>query len=269
MRKAVAYLNKQGGSKKYLILSIISFILFLIVWELVTDGFRLVKPYALPSPITILGTFIRKLYNPSPDGSILFVHIFASLQVTVAGFVLGAVIGIPLGICMAWYKKVDLLVGPLFDLVRPIPPIGWVPIMMLMMGIGLQAKAAVIFVAAIIPCIINAYSGIKQTNPVHLWVGRTFGASNFQMLTQIAIPTALPMIFTGLKVSLGVAWMTLVAAERVAATKGLGYMLQIARSIGRADIIVMGMLVIAGVGAILSALLQILENKFVKGYKVK
>lgn len=261
--------KKKRPSRKYLILSILSFLTFLVVWELITDGFRLVKPYALPSPVRVFETFIRKLYSASPDGSTLLVHVLASLEVTVTGFVMGAVIGVPLGICMAWYKKVDLLVGPLFDLVRPIPPIGWVPIMMLMMGIGLKAKAAVIFIAAIIPCIINAYSGIKQTNPVHLWVGRTFGASNFQMLTQVAIPTALPMIFTGLKVSLGVAWMTLVAAELVAATKGLGYMLQIARSIGRADIIVMGMLVIAGVGAMLSYLLQLLENRFVKGYKVK
>ena len=95
-------------------------------------------------------------------------------------------------------------------------------------------------------------------------MGKTFGLTKFEILRKIAIPTALPMIFTGLRVSLGVAWMTLVAAELVAATKGLGYMLQIARTIGRPDIIVMGMLVIAGVGAILTGTLEFLEKKFVR-----
>ncbi len=163
-----------------------------------------------------------------------------------------------------WYKPVDLFVKPLFDLVRPIPPIGWVPIMMLILGIGLRAKAMVIFVSAVIPCIINSYSGIKQTSETHINVAKTFGASNVDILRTVAIPTAMPMIFTGLRVSLGVAWMTLVAAELIAATKGLGYMLQIARTIGRADIIVVGMLVIAAVGALLTGILEFLEKKFVR-----
>lgn len=256
--------HKRGSRIKYTVISALSFLAFLAIWQLITAVLHLVPPYALPSPLTVLRTFVTKLTSTAPDGSTLLVHIAASLQVTLVGFLMGAVIGIPLGICMAWFKRFDLLFGPIFDLVRPIPPIGWVPIMMLLMGIGLQAKAAVIFIAAIIPCTINAYSGIKQTSPVHLWVGRTFGATNLQMLLRIAIPTALPMIFTGLRVSLGVAWMTLVAAELVAATKGLGYMLQIARSIGRADIIVMGMLVIAGVGALLTFLLAVLEKWLVK-----
>lgn len=194
----------------------------------------------------------------------LFIHIAASLQVALSGYALGALIGIPLGILMAWFKPVDLFVKPIFDLIRPIPPIGWVPIMMLTLGIGLKAKAMVIFVSAIIPCIINAYSGIKQTSGIHINVAKTFGATNLEILHTIAIPTALPMIFTGLRVSLGVSWMTLVAAELVAATKGLGYMLQIARTIGRPDIIVVGMLVIAGVGAILTGGLEYLEKKFVR-----
>ena len=137
----------------------------------------------------------------------------------------------------------------------------------LALGIGFWAKVAVIFVGALIPCVINSYTGIKQTNQVHLWVGNTFGATRTQMLFRIAIPTALPVIFTGLKTALGIAWMTLVAAELLASTSGLGYMIQVARTIGRADIIVMGMLVIGVVGLILSGILDFLENKFVKGRK--
>ncbi|MET3741410.1 ABC transporter permease [Clostridium sp. AF19-22AC] len=251
-------------NKKYMVISAISMICFFVLWELVTDVFHLFPVYSMPSPIKTFQAFFIKLVNPSPDGSVLLVHVAASLQVALTGYVLGAIVGIPLGILMAWYKPVDLFVKPIFDLIRPIPPIGWVPIMILLLGIDLKSKAMVIFVSAVIPCIINSYSGIKQTSEVHINVGKTFGLTKFEILRKIAIPTALPMIFTGLRVSLGVAWMTLVAAELVAATKGLGYMLQIARTIGRPDIIVMGMLVIAGVGAILTGTLEFLEKKFVR-----
>lgn len=256
--------EKNRSARKYRILSICSLVGFLIVWQLVTDVFQVFPDYSMPSPLQTLKSFITKIYSTSPDGSILIVHIAASLQVALTGYLLGALVGIPLGICMAWYKPVDLFVKPIFDLIRPIPPIGWVPIMMLTLGIGLKAKAMVIFVSAIIPCIINAYSGIRQTSTIHINVAKTFGATNLEVLRTVAIPTALPMIFTGLRVSLGVSWMTLVAAELVAATKGLGYMLQIARTIGRPDIIVVGMLVIAGVGAILTGGLEYLEKKFVR-----
>lgn len=250
--------------ENYKLISALSLALFILVWILVTDVLHVFPEYALPSPILAVKTFFFKLVQKSPDGSTLLVHVAASLQVALSGYLLGALIGIPLGILMGWYKPVDMFVKPIFDLVRPIPPIGWVPIMLLTLGIGLKAKAMVIFVSAVIPCIINAYSGIKQTSLVHINVAKTFGASDIEILRTVAIPTAMPMIFTGLRVSLGVAWMTLVAAELIAATKGLGYMLQIARTIGRPDIIVVGMLVIAGVGAVLTGVLEWLEKKFIR-----
>lgn len=250
---------------KYMLISAASLLAFFLVWELVTDVFHLMPAYTLPSPIKVIEVFFKKLYTKSPDGSTLLVHTFASLKVSMAAFVAAAVVGVPLGILMAWYKPVDLLVKPVFDLIRPIPPIGWIPIMILLLGIGFWAKVSVIFVGALIPCVINSYTGIKQVSSVHLWVGQTFGASRLQLLFMVAIPTALPVIFTGLKISLGISWMTLVAAELLASTSGLGYMIQVARTIGRADIIVMGMLVIGVIGLLLSNLLDYLENKFVKG----
>lgn len=250
---------------KYKLISICSLVVFFLVWELITDVLHLMPKYVLPSPLKIIEVFIKKLSSKSPDGSTLLVHAMSSLQISMVAFISAAVIGIPVGILMAWYKSIDRIVKPIFDMLRPIPPIGWIPIMILFLGIGLWAKVAVIFVGAFIPCVINSYTGIKQANPVHLWVGRTFGATRRQLLFTIAIPTAMPVIFTGLKVSLGISWMTLVAAELLASTKGLGYMIQVSRTIGRSDIIVMGMLVIGIVGLGLSALLDLIENKFVKG----
>lgn len=250
---------------KLRIISIISIILFILAWQLVTDVFHLVKPYSLPSPAKVLSSFLKKITSKSPDGSTLLQHIWASLQVALLGFVAGSVIGIPLGIMMAWYKPVDRIVRPVFDLIRPIPPVGLIPIMVLIFGIGLEAKVAVIFFSSFIPCVINAYSGIKETRDIHKWVARTFGATNRQMLFTIAIPSAMPMIFTGFRVALGAAWMSLVAAELLAATRGVGYMIHVSRTIGRADLIVVGMLVIGIIGSMLSAIFEFLEKKFVRG----
>jgi len=252
-------------SIKFKLISIVSFLTFIVIWQISTDVLHLLPPYSLPSPIKVFKTFFLKINSTSPDGSVLLTHILASLQVALLGFLSGSLLGTPLGILMAWNKKIDMMVKPVFDLVRTIPPIGWIPIMILLLGIGIQAKVAVIFVSAFVPCVINSYTGIKQTSHIHMWVGLTFGATNRQLLKDIAIPTALPFIFTGLRVSLSISWMSLVAAELLAATKGLGYMIQIARTIGRADIIVLGMLMIGGIGAILSTILEYIENRFVKG----
>ena len=166
---------------------------------------------------------------------------------------------------MAWFRRVDMFVTPLFDLIRPVPTIAWIPLMILWFGIGLGAKAAIIFVSAFVPCVINAYAGIKQTKPVHLWVSQTFGASRREMLFTVAIPTALPLIFTGLRISLGTAWMTLCAAEMLASNRGLGYMIQLNRTLARADLIVVAMLTIGVIGTVFTVGLDTLEKKFVKG----
>ena len=166
---------------------------------------------------------------------------------------------------MAWNKWVDRFVRPLFDLIRPIPGLAWIPMFILLFGIGITSKALVIFLGALIACVVNSYTGIQQTQELHLWVGDVFGASNAQKLFKIAIPTALPMIFTGLRVALGTSWTALVAAELLASTQGLGYMIQQARAISRPDIIIVGMLAIGAVGAVLDALLHLVEIKVAKG----
>ena len=250
------------------LISAISIASVLLFWYLITDGLHLFSSYLFPSPVAVFKAFVNKLTVTVPDGGTLFTHLVASLQVALYGYFLGIVIGVPLGILMAWHRKVDLIVKPIFDLIRPIPPVGWIPLMILWVGIGQSAKAMVIFGSAVAPCIVNGYTGIKQTSQVHLWVAQTFGATRRQMLFDVAIPSALPMIFSGLKVSLGASWMALVAAEMLASTKGLGYMIQMNRMVGRADNIIVGMLMIGVVGAILSAILGLVEDRFVKGRHV-
>lgn len=253
---------------KYHIISVCSIVTVLLIWWLCTDVLKLLSPKTLPSPVKVFFTFIDKLTNKNPDGATLIEHAMSSLKIALSGYAMAIIIGIPLGILMSWYDSVDLFVRPLFDLLKPIPGVAWVPLMIILLGIGLLSKATVIFISAIVPCLLNSYSGIKQTKDVHLWVARTFGATDRQMLFKIGIPTALPFIMTGLRVALGQAWVTIVAAELLASTKGLGFMIQQSRGLYRPDIIIVGMLTIGIAGAFLTYILSLVERKVVKGSRI-
>lgn len=242
-------------------ISILSFALFLIVWELICR-YEVIGPYQLVPPSEVVALFFDKLTNPNPDGAVLFEHAVASLGLTFSGFIIAVIIGVPLGLFMGWYPAVNISARPLFDAIRPIPPIAWIPLAILWLGIGTLAKAFIIFLAAFVPCVINSYTGIRLTNPVLIRVAQIYGASNWETFVKIGIPSAIPMIFTGMKLSLNAAWTTLVAAELLAASQGLGYMIQLGRRLARPDIIIVGMLTIGFLGALLSWILTLIESRF-------
>lgn len=242
-------------------ISIVSLILFLAAWELICR-LELVGIYQLVPPSQIIDVFFTKLTDVNPDGALLQQHAWASLSLALVGFVAAIVIGVPLGLFMGWYPGVNLLVRPLFDAIRPIPPIAWIPIAILWLGIGIYAKSFIIFLAAFVPCVINSYTGIRLANPVLVRVARIYGASNWETFLKIGVPSAIPMIFTGMKLSLNAAWTTLVAAELLAASQGLGYMIQLGRRLARPDIIIVGMLTIGLLGALLSWILSRIESRF-------
>ena len=256
---------KNRFLNRYTLISVVSVTLFFVIWWFLTAGLKILPTYIMPDPLRVFNSLIRKFYIRTPDGGTIITHTLASLEVAGLGFFSGSITGIPLGVCMAWYKNVDRIARPIFDFLRPIPPIAWIPVMILWFGIGLSAKAAVIFMAAFIPNVINSYTGIRQTSQVHIWVGRTFGATDFELLTRVAIPSALPNIFTGLRLSLGTSWVSLVSAEMLASTRGLGYMIQIGRQFSRIDLVIVGMIVIGFLGGTLAYLLEAVQRYFVKG----
>lgn len=258
------YIQKtKRENVKYALLSILGIFIFLLIWQLAVE-FGLVNETRLPKPTTILQTLGYKIYNQAPDGNTLGINILASLQVALTGFITAMVIGIPLGLFMGWWEYADRFIRPIFELVRPVPPIAWIPLVVVWMGIGLQAKAMIIFFTAFVPCVINSYTGIKLTNKTLINVSRTFGASNIEIFWKIGIPSALPMVFAGIRVALGNSWSTLVAAEMLAASAGLGYMIQIGRTIARPDIVIAGMVTIGAIGAVLSGILSYVEKHALK-----
>lgn len=254
---------KKNGFKELIssnMLSFFSLVAFFLIWEAVCR-FEIVSPYVLVPPSKIVSLFIFKLSNINPDGATLIQHTITSLILALTGFSCAVVVGVPLGLLMGWYKPFDNMVRPLFDLIRPIPPIAWIPLSISWLGIGFQAKAFIIFLAAFVPCVINSYTGIKLTDPVLIRVTKIYGASNWQTFLKIGVPSAIPMTFTGLKLSLNSSWTTLVAAELLAASQGLGFLIQMGRSLVRPDLIIVGMLTIGLTGALMSAILTKIESK--------
>ena len=249
----------------YIFISFISVIAVLFVWQLCTKWLGLIGENVFPSPEKIVKSLIFKCTNAAPDGSTLLAHVMSSVKVALLGYLLGAIIGIPLGIFMAWCRKVELFVRPLFDLLRPMPPIAWIPIMIIFLGISTSARAAIIFMSSFVPCVLNSYTGIKEVKPVYIWTAQTFGAKSMRVLTKVAIPSSLPNIFTGLTVALSCSWSALVAAEMLASNRGLGYMIQVNRMYARPDLILGGMLMIGIIGALLSFVLNFMRKLLVKG----
>ncbi len=262
--KLVQKLRKKSKYER-LMLSIIGVVSFFLIWQIgVMSG--IISSRFLSTPFEILNLFFTKLTDPNPDGAVLTVNILSSLQVALVGFVLAIVIGIPMGLVMGWYRGADSFVRPIFEIIRPIPPVSWIPLTIVWLGIGLGAKAFIVFFAAFVPCLINSYTGIKQTSPVLINMAKTCGASNFTIFWKIGIPSAMTMTFAGVRVALGNAWATLVAAEMLAAASGLGYMILMGRQFARPDLIILGIVVIGAIGTLFTSVLGMLENK-VLGWK--
>lgn len=184
-------MDKAKNKKRNLILlSILGLVLFFGTWELLVHV-GVISERNLCAPSTAVQTFLYKLTNTKPDGATLFAHFFSSIKLSLAGFVLAVVIGIPLGLFMGYYKGMDSFFTPLFEVVRPIPPIAWIPIVILTLGIGFKAKVFIIFISAFVPCVVNSYLGIKLTDPTLIDVAQTFGASRWQIFRTICIPSSM------------------------------------------------------------------------------
>ena len=263
----IAFVKDKKRHIRYrdLMLAISSVLLFFLIWEaLVLTG--IVSSKKLCDVLTVMKLFVVKLSDPNPDGAVLLVNIWSSLKIALCGFGLALVIGIPLGWLMGWYRGIDSFVRPVFEILRPIPPVSWIPLTIVWMGIGLKSKAFIVFFAAFVPCLINSYTGIKQTKEVLKNVSKTFGGSYFTTFWKVGIPSSLTMTFAGVKVAIGNAWATLVAAEMLASVNGLGHMILEGRSYGRVDLVILGIVVIGILGVIITTIIGKVENIFL-GWK--
>jgi ABC-type nitrate/sulfonate/bicarbonate transport system permease component len=211
---------------------------FLMLWELAA---RLVwrDAQVLPAPTQALAAAFRHMTAGELAG-----HIGTSLSRIAGGFALGATCGIALGVAAGWYRGLGRLVRPVVDLLRPIPPLAWIPIAIVWFGLGEPSKWFVIFLGAFFPIFTNAYRGMMSIPPVLLRAARTMDVDGVALLFKVALPAALPDIATGLRVGFGLSFGTLVAAELIAADRGMGYLVMQSRQIGELGVAVFGILLI-------------------------
>ena len=247
--------------KYIVVLPILTIAVFLALWEIVVAT-GIVPTTYLPRPSSLINTFVDKISNAQPEGATLGKSILSSLATSFAGFLTAVVIGVPLGLFMGFYEPVDRFIKPVFEMIRPIPPIAFIPLTIVMLGIGFEAKIFIVTFAAFVPCVMNAYTGVKLTNPTLINVLKTCGATNFQIFTKAAIPSSLQMVFAGISLALSTSWVTLVAAEMLASSSGLGYMIQMGRMLARPDLIVLGMLLIGIIGFLIAMGLVKIEKTF-------
>ena len=239
-------------------------VLFLI-WQLLAY-LSIIPHQKIPSPWeTVMGVQSLILVG-LPSGYKLLTHVVESLYRVLYGFSIAILIAVPLGIVMGWSKRLRDLLNPLVEIVRPIPPLAWIPMAIFWFGIGIKSAAFIIFLGAFFPILLSTIGGVLSVDSILIEASRTLGARQRDIYTKILIPGATPSIYTGLRIGMGVAWMTLIAAEftGVKSGYGLGYMIMVARDIQRPDYILAGMIIIGFTGYTLDACLRTLERMMLR-----
>lgn len=229
----------------------------LVLWELFT---RLgwVPALFLPSPVGVL----RELADMTTSGQ-LFVHLLASLERLVAGFAIGAVAGVAAGVLVGFFSLAEAMGQPLIAATFPIPKIALLPLLILWLGIGEASKVTVIALGVFFPMAINTAAGVREADPLLLRAAVSFGAGRWSLIRKVIVPSALPMVFAGLKLGAGTALLLLVAAEMIGAESGIGFLVLQAGNLMETTKLMVGLVVLSLLGVLSHWLLTRLERAVV------
>jgi NitT/TauT family transport system permease protein len=211
----------------------------------------------LPAPLDVL----LGLAELSQKG-VLWSYIGDSLRRVGVGYVLAVLFGVPVGLALGWYPLAAATVNPVIQMLRPISPLAWIPLAIIWFGAGDAAAVFLILLASFFPIVVSSMNGVRNVPPMYLQAGSNFGLSAPELLRRVVLPAALPQVLVGLRISLGVAWLVIVAAEMIAVTSGLGYLIMDSRNAGkRYDLVVAGMLIIGVIGLALDLGIRRLEKR--------
>ncbi len=259
-RKSVSFGDPEAA-KGGLFWSIVSIVVILAVWSAAVAA-ELANPIFLPSPLDVLGQF-KMVATDGFRGSTLWEHLAISLYRLLTGFVLGCLVGIPMGFSMGLSKITRGYFDPIVEFMRPIPPLALIPLSIIWLGIGDASKIFLLFLAALWVMVLAARSGVQSIRLSKIHAAYTLGASKKQVLTKVILPNALPEIFTGMRVAMGVCWGTLVAAELVGADAGIGFMITVAGKYLETALVFVGIIIIGIIGAIIDVGMRKLEAKMI------
>ena len=216
----------------------------------------LTKSVIFPTPWQVVAGTLEL----AKDGT-LWEHIGASLMRVGAGFGLAVAFAIPLGLWMGWVHGAFVTLNPVFQILRPISPIAWIPIAILWFGVGNASPIFLIFIASVFPMIVQTTAGVHTIEKRFLRAAENFGVSRRKLFLQVVFPATLPQIIVGMRIGLGVAWLVVVAAEMIALHSGLGYLIIDSRNAGnRYDLVIAGMIIIGLIGLMLDGIMRLLES---------
>jgi NitT/TauT family transport system permease protein/taurine transport system permease protein len=231
-----------------------------VLWFGLTTWTGVVSAGRFPSPADFRFSLIQIATRGYAGGGLL-THAIHSLLLVVVGFLVAIATGVPLGLWMGWSRRAEAAINPVFLIIRPIPPLAWIPLAILWLGLGDAAKIMVIWFAAFVPSVINSFSGVRTIERPIIEAARMLGTPRWRFVIEVLAPAAAPMIFTGLRLSLQAAWTTLVAAELVGALAGLGFVLNVAQQDIYPGMILVGMLAVGALGFVTTWLLGEVERR--------
>src|SRR6267154_5060196 len=209
-----------------------------------------------PTPWAVITGTFELLENGT-----LWRHIGASLLRVGAGFGLAVCVAVPLGLWMGWVAGAYRTLNPIFQILRPISPIAWIPIAILWFGVGDASPIYLIFISSVFPMIVQTTAGVHTIERRYLRAAENFGVSRYTLFSRVIIPAVLPQIIVGMRIGLGVAWLVVVAAEMIALRTGLGYLIIDSRNAGnRYDLVIGGMVIIGLIGLSLDGAMRLMEG---------
>ena len=231
-------------------------IIIVIIWFLVCDFFQLVPSYMFPGLADVGASFVKLTVSGQ-----LFRDIIDTLYKVLFGMLLASVVGITLGIILGWYTRLERICRLVVSVLRPIPPIAWIPFSIIWFGIGVWPAIFIIFMGCVFPILISTIDGVHRTDSVLIEAAESFGASNSQMLTEVVIPSSLPFIVSGLKVAIAIALMCTISGEMIGSSSGIGYMILTSTNLFDTGSTVVGMLVIGVIGIIFDYIFTKIQEK--------
>ena len=252
------------GSRLYLML--VGFLAFLAFWHFAVDVWRLPRFSQMPGLFSVLKEWLNPdpVYGLSIYTAEYYTHIFASCVRVFVAFALATILGVPLGLFMGWSTKVREYVFPVFEMLRPIPILAWVPLAIIMFT-GLETPVIFLaFLASFFVTTLNTMLGVESIDESYFRAAQCLGANDRQVFTNVVIPGAMPFIFTGLQISIGVCWFSLVAAEMVSGQYGLGYVINNSYTNVRYPTIIIGMVTLGFVGYSTSAMVRVIGNRLMQ-----
>jgi NitT/TauT family transport system permease protein len=242
-----------GGKLTEIVAPTVVILLLIALWWFVVVYF---DSAIFPTP----GQVVAGAYELAQDGT-LWEHITASLFRVGAGFGLAVLVAIPLGLWMGWVRQAFVTLNPIFQILRPISPIAWIPIAILWFGVGDVSPIFLIFISSVFPMIVQTSSGVHTIDRRYLRAAANFGVSRTVLFGRVVIPAVLPEMIVGMRIGIGVAWLVVVAAEMIALRSGLGYLIMDSRNAGnRYDLVVASMIIIGMIGLLLDGITRLLER---------